>query len=101
MTTRWSTAPVDENKRDYSHSEKGLAKLHGDLIKLRVQYPAFDKVSLFSEDNVKYKQLVKVIDSIKILEKDDPVIQIKDEKTGDTIRSKFLYEKVVIASVVL
>ncbi|MGE0173460.1 MAG: biopolymer transporter ExbD [Oligoflexales bacterium] len=100
LMTEWSAAPVNADKKNYPLDKTGLASLHQELISLRTQYPEADKVTVFSEDTVKYSQLVDVVDAIKVLTESDPRIPTKDD-SGQQLLSEYLYEKVVIGSVIL
>lgn len=101
LTTRWTLPPEEETKTEYLPTKKGLDDLHSELVRLRIKHPEFDKVTLFSEDDIKYYNLIAVLDAIKQVRKGDPDITVEDKKTGQIVRSKFLYEKVVMGSVVL
>ena len=101
MITRWSLPPDEENKKVYKNDKEGWGVLHQDLLSLRQRSPDADKVTLFSDDDVRYDNVVSVLDNIKTLKDGDPQLMVKDEKTGEMKKSRYLYEKIVMGSVVL
>jgi biopolymer transport protein ExbD len=100
LTTEWTAPPTEKQDTPYTMDAAGITQLHQKLVSIRMQYPEADKVTLFSDDTVKYHQLVQVVDAIKVIKEDDPRIQTRDE-SGQQLLSEFLYEKVVIGSVIL
>ena len=105
VTTEWSAPPVDKKETKYSFTAADLEKLHKDMISLRTRYPEEDKVTVYSDDNVKYEKFVSVIDQVKTLHEGDPDLPEAAQKvineTKTVSRDRFLYEKIVIGSVVL
>ncbi|SMF62253.1 biopolymer transporter ExbD [Pseudobacteriovorax antillogorgiicola] len=104
LTTSWSEPPEDEKKKDYKLDEEGLEQFHQDLIQLKTDVPESDKVTMFTDDNVKYDQMILVLDAIKTLKETDPSLpQPEDSGSGQDSRnpSRFLYNKVVMGSVIL
>ena len=101
FASRYSMPPDEETKREYKNTKDGIESLHKDLIALRQKNPENDKMTLFSDDDVRYDNLVDVIDNVKTLRESDPVIMQKDEKSGEMKKSRYLYEKIVIGSVIL
>ena len=101
MVTRWSLPPDDETKKEYKNDKEGWGTMHQDLIAMRQHSPDADKVTLFYDDDIRYDNVVSVIDTIKTLKDGDPTLSVKDEKTGEMKRSRYLYEKIVMGSVVL
>lgn len=101
LETKFSAEPVDRKTQEYKLDKDGLKSMHQELVKLRVAQKETDTVTVFSEDDVTYDNLVKVLDSIKALEPTDPPITIMDERLNQPRRSIELYEKVVLGSVIL
>jgi biopolymer transport protein ExbD len=98
---RWSMPPDDEVKKEYKNDKDGIENLHRDLIALRQKNPETDLITLFSDDDIRYENVVDVVDAIKTLKENDPTIMAKDEKTGEMTKSRYLYEKIVMGSVIL
>ncbi len=102
LESRWSAAPVDEKKTEYTLDEPGLLKLHKDVIALRQADPESDKLNVHSEDDVPYKTLVKVLDSVMLRQKGDPVFEEKEGSDLQRLRAKeYIYRKVIMAGVIL
>lgn len=101
LTTLWSAPPVDKKETIYKLNKGDLARLHKDLVDLRMREQDADKVTVFSEDDVPYSALIQVVDTVKTRLQSDPKIIVTDEKTNEKRESEFIYEKVVIGSVVL
>ena len=101
LETKYSADPIDRKTLTYNLDKDGLNNLHQELVKLRTTQKDTDKVTIFSEDDVTYDNLVKVLDSIKALQPNDPPITVMDDRLNQPRRSIELYEKVVIGSVIL
>jgi len=97
----YSQPPENKKNESFPLSVEGLTNLHQRLVSLRSVAKETDKITLFSDDEVKYRQLVLVVDAIKQLRQGDPRFTNKDEESGDERASEFLYEKVVMGSVIL
>ena len=96
------TQPPDDKKTEkFALTVDGMTNLHQRLVTLRSQEKATDKVTVFSEDDVKYRQMVLVLDAIKQLKAGDPRFVAKDEQSGEEHPSEYLYEKIVMGSVIL
>lgn len=79
-----------------------MADLHQKMIEIRQKYSEQDdRLTLFSEDDVKYQALIGVIDAVKTLKETDPKFQTKDPATGNPKPAMYLFEKVVMGSVIL
>jgi len=103
LKTSWSEAPINSTTEKYTLDPEGIEKLHQELIKLRTNVPKTDKVTLFSDDDVKYDEMILVLDAIKTLKETDPDIPIEDEdsKSGPKVSGRFLYHKVTMGNVIL
>lgn len=101
LTTLFTLPPEDKQTFTYTPDQKGLDDMHAKLLELRQKNPDGDKVTIYSDDDVKYSGLVDVVDTVKTLREKDPKFPVTDEKTGVKKESVYLYEKVVIGSVVL
>lgn len=101
LTTSFSAPPENKQVTTYGVDTKGLDDLHRKLIELRQQNPESDLVSVFSDDDVKYEAVIAVVDAVKTLRETDPKMVTTDQKTGQKRESIFVYEKVVMGSVIL
>ncbi len=102
LTTSWSQPPADQQVTSYKLDKAGMTDLHQKILELRQKYSEQDdRLTLFSEDDVKYQALIGVIDAVKTLKETDPKLQTKDKETGAAKPAMFLFEKVVMGSVVL
>lgn len=102
LKTSWSEAPEDPKSKDYPLNPEGIEKLHQDLIELKTQEPKSDKVTLMTDDDVKYDQMILVLDAIKTLKETDPDLpQEADTPNTSSKLGRFLYQKVVLGSVIL
>lgn len=103
LTTLFTLDPEDKQETEYKLDEAGLEQFHSKLIDLRTNEPKTDKVTLYADDDLKYENMVLVLDAIKTLKENDPPIPERVEE-GESPREqsgKVLYDKVVIGSVIL
>ncbi len=102
VTTVWSRAPENEEKKDFPLSKAGAAELHKFLVNVRKTHPEYDKVSLFTADDVIWKDVAMVIDAIKTRLPGDPLIVPKNGTDAEkAMATDFIYPKVVMSSVML
>jgi len=101
LQTSWSAAPRDEQKTQYNLNEQGMAELHAKLVALRKQHQDTDKVTVYSADEVTFKDITLVLDTIRERNDSDPVFTERDEKTNETRSTPFVYSKIVMGSVML
>lgn len=95
LTTSWTQPPENEEKHEYTMTEDGVGNLHRKLVELKTQNAKVEIVTLFTDDEVKYNELIKVIDSIKLRWENDGSIATD---SNDTVH---LFPKVVMGSVIL
>jgi len=102
VTTVWSRAPENEEKKEWPLSKNGAAELHKFLVNVRKTYPEYDKVSLFTADDVTWKDVAMVIDAIKTRLPGDPIIVPPNSTDVEkAMATDFIYPKVVMSSVML
>lgn len=100
LESKFTAAPINEAKKSYDVSDSDILRFHNDLVELKVANPDSSKVTFFSEDDVKYHMLVKVLDQIKFVKKSDPPIPPpKDPKIR--VSKSELFPKIVIGNVIL
>jgi len=59
-----------------------ILKLHEKLIEIKQKFPTEDKIIIVPKASTSYDQIVMVLDAARNLDKTDPVIAVKNEKTG-------------------
>lgn len=100
VESKFTAAPVNASKKTYQTTDLDLDTFHNDLVKLKIDSPDAKKVTFFSEDDVKYQLLVKVLDQIKFLKKSDPNIPPPSDPAVRVSKSD-LFPKIVIGNVIL
>lgn len=83
------------NKDDQSPD---LLKLHETLIGIKQKFPTENKLILVPKSSTSYDLIVGVIDAAKNLDKTDPVIVVKNEKTGVEEQAKYIFGEVVFGN---
>ncbi len=105
LKTSYSQPPINEKIKKFDNNEAGLKDLHTELVSIRNQNPDTDLVTVFSEDDVTYEEITKLLDAIKIRLPSDPAFANKaDEDDSEVEKMKLegmLYPKVVMGSVIL
>lgn len=96
----WS--PFDQIKQqNIANREDGTVdtlKLHEALIAIKQKFPTENKIILVPQKATSYDTIILVLDSAKNLEKTDPVIVVKNEKTGVQEQAKTLFGEVVFGN---
>ncbi len=104
-TGQWTAEPIEKSETKYQTTDADIARFHTDLIAIRNKVPENDKVTVYIEDKVLYEQTVKVLDAIKTLNPKDPPLTIPATAGEDPAKAKikqsYLFDKVVIGSVIL
>ncbi len=101
LTTSYSMAPIQPNKQTFAADDNGINQLHEALVRIRVDNKETDLVTLYSDDDVTYEQVVKVLDAIKVRRENDPLF-ISDQADEKELANKpFVFPKVVMGSVIL
>jgi len=100
VSSLWTAPPEEKAEKVYKYDDVEIGKLHQDMIDLRTKVPENDKVTVYADNTVKYEQLVKVIDNIKTLKDKEPRLNLPGQE-GKTGASSFIFEKVIIGSVIL
>jgi biopolymer transport protein ExbD len=83
------------NKEDKSPD---LLKLHETLIGIKQKFPTENKIVLSPKSATSYDLIVSIIDTAKNFEKTDPVIVVKNEKTGVEEQAKTIFGEVVFGN---
>lgn len=89
-------------KKEFKVTKEDIASLHRYLVDVRRGNQDTDKIAFFTEDDVLWKDIAKVLDAIKLRQPGDPVFV---SKTGTAVEqalaAEFLFPKVVMSSVML
>lgn len=102
VTSEWSAAPIDKDVKTFKVDDAEITKFHQEMIALRVKAPENDKVTLFAEDSAKYEIVIKALDAIKTMKENEPKPALPNaEELRKAGKDVFLFEKVVIGSVIL
>ena len=75
-----------------------VLKLHEALIAIKQKFPTEEKIILVPQKATSYDTIVMILDAAKAYEKTDPVIVVKNEKTGVEEQSKNLFGEVVFGN---
>ena len=75
-----------------------LLKLHEALIGIKQKFLSENKIILVPNKNTSYDTSVAVLDASKTLDKTDPVMVLKNEKTGVQEQVKTLFGEVVFGN---
>ncbi len=102
VTSEWTEQPYEKNVKTFKVDAADIDLFHQEMIALRTKVPENDKVTVFSDDTVKYEILIKAIDAIKSMKEKEPPLALPNaEELRKQGRDRYLFEKVVIGSVIL
>lgn len=102
VTAAYSKPPINEQKKEFRVTKEDLQAMHKFLVDIRRTNPEADKVQFFTEDDVIWKDVARVLDAIKVRQANDPVFPTKTGSDVEkAIASEFVFPKVVMASVML
>ncbi len=108
LLAEYSLPPKDPFKKTFPFTDAGLEEMHSELVKLRQKDEKTDLVTVFTEDDVTYQDLTKVLDKIKYRSTTDPefasqpeLFEDEDEKIDRVKQGIYLYPKIVLGSVFL
>jgi biopolymer transport protein TolR len=102
LTESWTTPPIAEKILNYTNDTQGIAEMHAELIRLRQETPKVDKATVFSDDEVTFEQLSKVLDAVKLRWEKDPILpDASNDPLVNAANSGFLLPKIVMGSVIL
>ncbi len=73
-------------------------KLHESLIAIKQKFPSENKIILVPKKDTSYEVIVAILDTSKVLDKTDPIISVKNEKTGVQEQVKTLFGDIVFGN---
>jgi biopolymer transport protein ExbD len=102
VTSEWTEQPFQKSVKTFKVDAGDIEQFHQEMIAIRTKVPDNDKVTVFSDDSVRYEILIKAIDAIKTMKEKEPALALPNsEELRKQGRDRFLFEKVVIGSVIL
>lgn len=108
ILAEYSLPPKDPFKNTFPLTDAGLEDLHSELVRLRQKDEKTDMVTIFTDDDVTYQDITKVLDVVKYRKSTDPefveqpdVFEDTEEKTNRMKKNIYLYPKIVLGSVFL
>ena len=75
-----------------------ILKLHEKLIEIKQKFPTEKKMILVPKSNTPYETIVAVLDAARELDKTDPVISVRNEKSGVQEQVKQLFPDTVFGN---
>ena len=102
MESSLSNNSSSVQKSEFANDPRGLDDLQAKLYQLRQQDPKFDKVTVMTELDTKYENLVNVVDAMRELKAGRPPIpNAPDFKVPVGIDANALIPKIVLGNVIL
>lgn len=104
VITAYTKPPINEEKKEFKVNEAGAKLLHEHMVNIRRQNPKSDQVSFFTEDDVIWKDMVLILDAVKLRDNDDPIFPPPDGANSEAAiaeASQYLFPKIVLSSVML
>jgi len=104
VVTSYTLPPTNEVKKEYKLNPADLEEMHLYLVGVKRKNLEVDRVSFFTDIDVKWGDMAKVLDVIKLRKYNDPIFVPKG-KENDALAvaeaTAYLYPKVVFSSVML
>ena len=101
VVTSYSQPPTNEAKWKFDLNERGMADLHARMLTIRKEQPETDKLTLFSDNEVTFKEIALVLDSVKLRAGADAQILTREDASKGIKTTEFVFPKVVMGSVML
>lgn len=97
LSSMFNKIPVQK----FPKIDKGydLDKLHEALVAVRTQFPKERTIVFMPSGDIKYDDIVKVMDTARLLLKTDPPFYLTDEKDGVDKPDLYLFPSVVFGNV--
>lgn len=76
-----------------------LDKLHEALVAIRQQFQNEKTIVFMPAAEIKYDEIIQVMDAVRLLAKTDPPFYVKDEKDGVDKPDEYLFPAVVFGNV--
>jgi biopolymer transport protein ExbD len=102
MDVATDASSAGAERKDYPLDDQGLDDLQARLYQMRSEDPKLDKVTVMTELEVKYENLVKVIDAMRELKAGrQPIPYPPDVKPPAGVDPEALIPKIVLGNVIL
>lgn len=89
-------------KKEFQISDASIAELHKHMVAIRRANIETDKISFFTDDEVTWQDIAKVLDAIKLRQVGDPVFAKPNANDAEkSMAAEFVFPKVVMSSVML
>ncbi|MES2743956.1 MAG: biopolymer transporter ExbD [Bdellovibrionota bacterium] len=100
LTSLWTSGVEDKQEKTFKYDPADMTLFHEAIRALRTKVPEQDKLTVYADNTVKYSQLTTVIDNIKTVKDKEAPLNLPPID-GREAPKNFIYEKVVIGSVIL
>ncbi|HEX4922672.1 MAG TPA: hypothetical protein VFV50_01250, partial [Bdellovibrionales bacterium] len=77
-----------------------LGKFHKEIVGLKLKYPEVFRIDVSPAEQVSYKDIISVMDQVRMRRGDDPKVYIKDEAKNTNVETNLLFPDVVFGNVV-
>ena len=96
----WSPFDLIPQQTILNHADgtPDTLKLHEAALLIKQKFPTETKVILVPKNDTSYDTIVMVLDAVRNIEKTDPVISIKNEKTGVQEQAKQIFGEVIFGN---
>ncbi len=104
VITSYTKPPINKVEKKFEVNESGIEKLHVYMVSIKRKNQEIDKLSFFTEDDVVWEDMSKVLDAIKLRKENDPIFVPSDKQNDPKAVAEaaiFLFPKVVLSSVML
>lgn len=97
-----SKTSLDIKPERYDLTEQGLDSMQDSLYRARTADPGFDLVTVMTELDVPYDTMMRVFDTMRVLQNNRPTIPLpQDYKVPDGVNREALIPKIVLGNVIL
>lgn len=81
-----------------AHGQFDYSSLYQELTDVKKQYPEIFQLDLIPDNDVAYKDLVKIMDEVRKTKDQNLKFPVKDEKTGKTSETNYMFPEVVFVN---
>ncbi|MCY4379962.1 MAG: biopolymer transporter ExbD [Proteobacteria bacterium] len=104
VETFYTPDPRNSKTKKFGMNKRGMSRMHDYLIEIRSDHPKTDILSLFVDKEVTYDNVIKLVDAIKFLNKNDPPLPVANESSDESSRlsstpNLTLYPKILMGNV--
>lgn len=91
----------NEKIKQISMKEKNefdFEKIHLAVQEIKKMHPEIFKIQISPSEDVSYKDIVKIMDEVRKAKSTDVSFPVKDEKTGKTTSTDYMFPEVIFAN---